>query len=339
MVMAISAAPQRRANGSEDADTQFDEGLDQWTTQYQDIGQMFPQGYLPVHAGMAGVDPRFTTERTDGSGNTYRGVQTASLPGQPADYLGNYGPLLAASLMIGGAAMGGVGAAESLPAWTSGYDLAMGGEAASTLGGASGASGASAFTNGGGWTNGYDLAGGGALSGGGGAAASSPWSTISTNAAKELQKLLENPIRTGGGIASLIASLYGRNQSQSNLESAMNRQDPFGPYRPEYASKLSSLVSDPSQLTSLPGYQAGLQAVQRSMGAQGYQGSGNMMTALADYGGKFYNDAVTQYSSLAGANVNPGNMGMTALAGGAQDNQLLNQALAKLGVIFSPGGR
>lgn len=49
---------------------------------------------------------------------------------------------------------------------------------------------------------------------------------------------------------------------------------------------------NPADLPNLPGYQAGLEAVRRSMASQGYQGSGNMAAALQKYGGDFYNQEV-----------------------------------------------
>ena len=55
-----------------------------------------------------------------------------------------------------------------------------------------------------------------------------------------------------------------------------------------YEARLKQLQYDPSAITSSPGYQAGFEAVQRSMASQGYMGSGNMATELQKYGGDFY---------------------------------------------------
>lgn len=60
-------------------------------------------------------------------------------------------------------------------------------------------------------------------------------------------------------------------------------------------------LPNPADVASLPGYQAGLEAVQRSMASQGYQGSGNMATALLKYGGDAYNQAVGQRINSADA--------------------------------------
>jgi hypothetical protein len=59
--------------------------------------------------------------------------------------------------------------------------------------------------------------------------------------------------------------------------SAMNMAKMFaGLYGLQQSSKLGKMATQPNL--------AGEQAVQRSMAAQGYQGSGNMMSALSQYG-------------------------------------------------------
>lgn len=75
--------------------------------------------------------------------------------------------------------------------------------------------------------------------------------------------------KNGLGALQVLSSLYGMAQEQ----------------------KLSKAAS--SQSIS----NAGLQAVQRSMAAQGYQGSGNMMTALSNYGANAYTSNLSQQQS------------------------------------------
>jgi len=77
----------------------------------------------------------------------------------------------------------------------------------------------------------------------------------------------------------------------------------------EYAKQLQFLMSNPGSVTSLPGYEAGLEAVRRSMAAQGYQGSGNMMAAMAQYGQKAYDDRVRQLQTLQGTDSGIGSSG------------------------------
>ena len=88
---------------------------------------------------------------------------------------------------------------------------------------------------------------------------------------------------TGGGVplTRTLGGLYGLSES----------------LRLQRMAKLPS----PGEVTSLPGYEAGMEAVRRSMASQGYQGSGNMMAAMAKYGGDFYNQAVGQRMQSAEA--------------------------------------
>jgi hypothetical protein len=64
-------------------------------------------------------------------------------------------------------------------------------------------------------------------------------------------------------------------------------------------AQLTNLLQDPSSITSTPGYQAGLDAVERKAASQGYLGSGNMMIGLAKYAGDFYSQQLSQLGQLA----------------------------------------
>lgn len=88
-------------------------------------------------------------------------------------------------------------------------------------------------------------------------------------------------------------------------------------------AQLAALLKDPAGVTKLPGYEAGLEAVQRTGAAQGYTGSGNMMLALQKYGGDFYNNTLNTLNSLGqtGAPIQQGyKMGSTELLGNALNN-------------------
>jgi hypothetical protein len=108
--------------------------------------------------------------------------------------------------------------------------------------------------------------------------------------------------------ASTFSGLYNARQMQRLASEAANTPpqvvDPmgYGP-RAQYLEQLNALMKDPSLLQSRPGYKAGQQAIERSLAAQGYMGSGNMMLALQDYGGKAFSDEVNRLSALAGANL------------------------------------
>ncbi len=134
---------------------------------------------------------------------------------------------------------------------------------------------------------------------------------------------------TLGTLSNVGTSLYGlyqQNQLKKLAQMAMQQSDPWGQSggRALAGGQLQGLLRDPSSITKMPGYQAGLEAVQRSLGSQGYQGSGNMMAALSKYGGDFYNNALSQLGYLGGAGLNP--------ATGASLNLQGNMGAANLGI-------
>lgn len=164
------------------------------------------------------------------------------------------------------------------------------------------------------------------------------------------------PWGSPGNIMSMGSGLYGMYQSeQLRKMAALARQDaitagqkadPWGQVNPATGTsgravadtQLQTLMKDPSGITKMPGYQAGMEAVMRSMAAQGYTGSGNMMAALQKYGGDFYSNAINQLSGLSGATVNPGTGASISASGGATQiqgnigaNDLASQSLRTLG--------
>ena len=80
----------------------------------------------------------------------------------------------------------------------------------------------------------------------------------------------------------------------------------------QYGQQLQALMANPGSVTGMPGYEAGMEAVRRSMAAQGYQGSGNMMGALQQQGGQFYQQQLQNLSNLQGSS-----SGMPSFATGA----------------------
>lgn len=143
----------------------------------------------------------------------------------------------------------------------------------------------------------------------------------------------------GGGMGewsnllNLGSGLYGMylsNQQRQLAQQAAGMQDPFGPYRGQYATQLSQLMADPSKITTYPGYEAGLEGVNRGMAASGYLGSGNQMAALQKYAGDFYNNAVAQLGGLAGATFAPTG-GSMLLQGNMNAANLASSSLGTLG--------
>lgn len=149
----------------------------------------------------------------------------------------------------GGAAAGGGGGLSGVDAAMADYAAAGGG-----AGITGGATPAAAYAGTGGMPGaGYGTAAGPAITSG-------PGGGINlADALSGIGKALGTP-GSGGwqGIANLIAGLYGANKT----------------------SQLAKLPSMQDYLSS-PMFGAGQQAVERAMAAQGFQGSGNMMQALA----------------------------------------------------------
>lgn len=152
------------------------------------------------------------------------------------------------------------------------------------------------------------------------------WGAISSPTAKNL-------LNIGSGI-------YGLSEASKMKDLAsgtMRASDPFGPQRAQYAQQLQQLMADPSSITNDPGYQfqfdQGSQAVTRQMAAKGYLGSGNLGTALQEYGQNYaasaYKDRISTLASLAGANIAP-NFG-ASLNGYASGIDLAGKSLASLG--------
>ena len=125
--------------------------------------------------------------------------------------------------------------------------------------------------------------------------------------------------------ASIISGIYG----MSLAGDAQERSDPFGPYRGQYAAQMQALEANPSLITRRPGYNAGLEAVQRQVQSKGYLGSGNHSAALMEYSGGFFDKEMTRLGNLAGANIQPGNSAYNSA-------NLVGQSLASIGYGLAP---
>ena len=100
--------------------------------------------------------------------------------------------------------------------------------------------------------------------------------------------------------------------------------DPYAAYRPQAAAQLQNLLSDPSTITSTPGYQfnlqQGLQAQQAQQAAQGRLVSGGGLLQAQQFGQQYATSNLQQQqnllATLSGANQAP--------AGAAQAQQGIN---------------
>lgn len=153
-----------------------------------------------------------------------------------------------------------------------------------------------------------------------------------------LKKMRANPFNTAMGAFSVGSGIYGMMQSrrmQALAEQAMSKQDPFGSQRGGYQQQLAQLMADPNSVTSMPGYQFGLDqgrlAIQRRGAASG--SGGNEDIALArftpEYAQNFYGAQQQRLAQLAGAGIAPGSGG-TLLAGANSSNDILSRSLASI---------
>lgn len=241
------------------------------------------------------------------------GMSLAPTYSVPAEWAGSAFAPATSSAMTPGAWGWGAGAAAGAGAAGGAFDFG-GPTGADELLGTGGpmASGGSQ-----GWTSATGME---ELMGTGGAEASgssSPFSMLKgafSNPTSFLQQLFQpQGGGTGGGmlgpamsIGSGLYGMYNSEQQKKLAKQIMERSDPFAASRGMYGERLNALMNDPSGIDKVPGYAAGLQAVERKMASQGYNGSGNMMAALSKYGGDFYNQEVARLMQLSGANATPG---------------------------------
>ena len=131
-------------------------------------------------------------------------------------------------------------------------------------------------------------------------------------------------VTTAAGVAAAAtvvgagAAVYGASKSGGSSSSPAAAADPFASQRPQYQTQLNTLMSDPSSVTSTPGYQfqlqQGLTGTQRTAAAGGMLNSGNTLAALTQYGQNYastsYEQQFSNLAQLSGANIgNPGTAG------------------------------
>lgn len=132
-------------------------------------------------------------------------------------------------------------------------------------------------------------------------------------------------------IAQGAYGLYNSNRLKQLAAEQALKADPNSAYRASYAARLNSLSTDPSSIFSTPGYAAGEQAVQRTMAAQGYTGSGNARIAMQKYGGDFYNQEMQRLMTLSGGNAGQTVAPALNLAGNESAINLAGQSLNSIG--------
>lgn len=143
---------------------------------------------------------------------------------------------------------------------------------------------------------------------------------------------------TGSQLIGGLGKMFGGAQALSSGRQVQPGQaDPFSAYRPQFASQLQNLMSNPNSVTQTPAYQfnlsQGLQGLQAQQAAQGRLVSGGALLQGQQFGQNLaqqsYQDQLKTLMSLSGASQSPaagasamqntafGNVGSTALGYGA----------------------
>jgi hypothetical protein len=138
-------------------------------------------------------------------------------------------------------------------------------------------------------------------------------------------------------VGQVINNLLGKNQTNVANQSLYQSNTVFGEQQ-GFEKQLQQLISDPSSVTKLPGYQFNLQqgeqAVARQFGPTA--GSGAEGIALTQYGANYANNAyatqVGVLSNLAGITspVNPTSANSVAATGYADATKALDQIIAAM---------
>jgi len=201
---------------------------------------------------------------------------------------------------LGGAGMEGLGAGLTTGGLGAGYDLFGGSALGSGLGGA-----------------GMEGAGAG-LTGGFGAGAGSYAEMLRQRMAQLGMGGGAGAGAGGFGGGGLLRQGLGALQLAGGLQQ-YQAQSQRQAQQQGYAQQMQQLMANPSQVESLPGYQAGLRAVQRKARAEGFGGSGSMAAALAGYGGQQYQQQLSNLAALQGGSQPVGSpmMGLVGAGTGA----------------------
>ena len=199
---------------------------------------------------------------------------------------------------LSGAGMEGTGAGLTASGLGGGYDLF--GAGAST---GAGLGGAGMDATGAGLTGGF---------GGGG-------SSIQEMLSRQFGQLGGGGAGAGGGgMPSWLKQGLGGLQLAGGLQQ-YQAQSQRQAQQQGYAQQMQQLMANPSSVESLPGYNAGLRAVQHKGRAEGFGGSGSMAAALAGYGGQQYQQQLSNLASLQGGSQPVGSpmMGLVGAGTGA----------------------
>lgn len=132
----------------------------------------------------------------------------------------------------------------------------------------------------------------------------------------------------GAAAITVVGGYISQRKASKDRKEAMKAQNPNMPYQSEYATRLHTLITDPSSIEDTAAYKARMMGAARAMSAQGYTGSGNALVAAANAGGAAYQQAFQNLGAASGLGFAPGRGAMSAANQNAQDrSDLLNSAV------------
>lgn len=289
----------------------------------------------PLNAGAFAAEEEATLNAMGNLATTTGGVPTAAVPFSP-NFGGNGGvdmPPISSTTPAGtvplGPDFGGNGSLDIPPGTTatapsvamgaagtalaSGVGTAVGAAGKALVAGESGDLLSKLFNIG---TGLYGLNAAGELSDAGkeAQAAADPFGPNRAGYASQLSTAIGTPLAPNAEYRSAASAPVTVNPQ---YEAAASSTSPVAAFRDIYSAKLNELYANPNEvIPNLPGYEAGIQAVERRQGAQGYTGSGNMAVALQKaVGGDFYQQALANLMNLTGMGSNAAQTDTSNLAG------------------------
>lgn len=142
----------------------------------------------------------------------------------------------------------------------------------------------------------------------------------------------------GGSIGSAVGGAMGGKTTQKAGNATNAASMAQLAYQQAASDKILQLMNDPSKVTSMGGFNTGIQAIERSAAGRGLLNSGNIMTALSDYGNSYYGDQMRLLQALAagtpaptvGANMINSGLGQQ-VAGGVGIGQGITKLLGMFG--------
>lgn len=149
----------------------------------------------------------------------------------------------------------------------------------------------------------------------------------------------------GGSIGSAVGGAMGGKTTQKAGNAANAASMAQLAYQQAASDKILQLMDDPSKVTSMGGFKTGIQAIERSAAGRGLLNSGNIMTALSDYGNSYYGDQMRLLQGLAagtpgptvGANMINSGLGQQ-VAGGVRIGQDIVKLFGMFGKPSDGGG-